>query len=565
MCCRRNKLIISEEEIVYIKNLYGLLKEDQNNQTEITVDFEEKFPGGKYANLTEKGKTELQNKLNQTKDWLIANKGSLIVVQIEASESRIISTDKEQNPAPPVPLGYLSRRRAQTMKRELKEFFKTLVSEKVLPEMPIFEAPNILLGPTPVSETGRALPKYPISQYDDEQYTRVYLKLMAPAKCLTNINIEVMYNKTPDPAFKCRGGHTCDVARFDVLANGVSLGIADLNNGSDGGSRTSGKLVIDQAKAEQIVGQNDKKIKISLKCLSGSNCHSGTPEIKITKGNETLYHQCSPAMGRSDQREIQILTVDTCGNVVEKGTGDATNKDVTTDKNKAELAAKPGYTMNVPDEYEKDTRTFVYRIGGRLVDSSGKSGYDDGAINTKFNYGYLKDKQGNNIGWASNAKTGDFMIGPSGLTFSNQSDVPFVINIEPGTKISKIIPKGAQNDNPPPGYTTKSLNTEGQGTGAGNYHVEKQGNRLILVKGPSEDQLAKNKEELDKELQKEKEQGLVRFNLDDEGVQDFEDYFLKPDNKLVSKISDGIYTVIANSITYAGKVYKKGTKLKLIS
>jgi len=559
MAFRRNQLLISEEEIVYIKNLYGLLKEE-NTPTEITVDFEEKFPGGKYANLTEKGKTELQNKLNQTREWLIANKGSLIVVQIEASESRIISTDKEQNPPPKVPLGYLSRRRSQTMKRELKEFFKTLVSEKVLPDMPIFEAPKILIGPTPVSEIGQALPKYPISQYNNEQYTRVYLKLMAPAKCLTNINIEVMYNRVPNPSFKCRGGHRCDLAKFDVLANGISLGIADLNNGRDGESRTSGKLVINQAKAEKIVGQNNKKIKISLKCLSGSDCHSGTPEIKITKGNETLYHQCSPAMGRGDQGEIQILTVDTCGNVIEKGTGDASNNDAELQKNKADLSAKPGYTINVADEYEKDTYTFIYRVGGRLVDETGKSSYDG---NTKFKNGYVKDKQGNYVGWTSNAKTGDFMVGQSGLTWATQQGVYYVLNVEPGTKISKIIPKGLQNDNPPPGYTTKSLNKDGQGTGAGNYHVENNGKYLILVKGPSEEQAEKNKKQLEQDLEKEQQSGIVRFNLDDEAIEEFEKYFI--DNKLVNKTPEGLYDVIATSITYGGKIFKKGTKLNLDS
>jgi hypothetical protein len=552
MACRRNQLLISEEEIVYIKNLYGLLKEDQNNQTEITVDFEEKFPGGKYANLTEKGKTELQNKLNQTKEWLISNKGSLIVVQIEASESRIISTDKEQNPSPKVDLGYLSRRRAQTMKRELKEFFKTLVSEKVLPEMPIFEAPKILIGPTPVSETGQALPKYPISQYNNEQYTRVYLKLMAPAKCLTNINIEVMYNRVPDPSFKCRGGHTCDVARFDVLANGVSLGIADLNNGRDGGSRTSGKLVIDQAKAEQIVGQNNKKIKISLKCLSGSNCHSGTPEIKITKGNETLYHQCSPAMGRSDQREIQILTVDTCGNVVEKGTGDATNKDKNT---KTETPAQPtGYTINVPSDYDLKDDNFIRSIAAnQLIDSKGQPN------NERFlTYGYNQttgEWVGSPIGFKSG--TGDFFVPETGLVYRRQG-AKGVVNVDPGTRISKIVGKGKPNNNPPPGYTDVGLNYYDE-TSSGKYYVEKTENKDSF--GQEIPELRPGKSP--KKLEKEQAAGIVRFNLDDEAIEEFEKYFI--DNKLVNKTSEGLYDVIATSITYGGKVFKKGTKLKLDS
>ena len=84
------------------------------------------------------------------------------------------------------------------------------------------------------------------------------------------------------------------------ILNGIPIGTANLNNAKDGGDRTSGIIKIDEAKAKDIVGVNAKEITFSLKCLSGQNCHSGTPEIVIKKNGETIYHSCSPAMSRGD-------------------------------------------------------------------------------------------------------------------------------------------------------------------------------------------------------------------------------------------------------------------------
>jgi predicted transcriptional regulator YdeE len=62
-------------------------------------------------------------------------------------------------------------------------------------------------------------------------------------------------------------------------------------------------------------------------------------------------------------------------------------------------------------------------------------------------------------------------------------------------------------------------------------------------------------------LNDEKSKNIIRFNLDDEDIQDFEDYYIT--NKLVEKTPDGMYKVIVNKITYAAKTYVKGTILKL--
>jgi hypothetical protein len=284
--------MISEDERVYIKNLYGLLTEEvKTDPNQVSIQFEEKFAGSKYANLTEKGKAELIAKLNEAKNWLISNKGSLIFVQVEAGESRIKNYDREQDPPVEGPECYLSKKRAKTLKRELNDYFKTLVDEKVLAEMPIFEPPKIVIGKSPVSATLQPLPTISTSQYSAEQYTKVYLKLMMPEKCLSEVDVVVSYNKVPNANFPCRGGHTCDVANFDVLLNGISIGKANLNNASGqdrGGSRSSGRLLVTPEIAKKVITKDKRNIILSLKCLSGSDCHSGTPEIQIRKNNELI-------------------------------------------------------------------------------------------------------------------------------------------------------------------------------------------------------------------------------------------------------------------------------------
>ncbi len=545
--------MISEQERVYIKNLYGLLTEDvKTDKNQVTLEFEEKFAGSKYANLTEKGKTELIAKLNEARDWLVTNKGSLIFVQVEAGESKLKNFDKEQDPPVEVPEGYLSKKRAKTLKRELTAYFKTLVDQKVLPEMPIFEPPKITLGKSPVSATLQALPNIPTSQYADEQFTKVFLKLMMPEKCLSEVDIVVQYVKEKNGSFPCRGGHTCNDANFDVLLNGISIGKANLNNGNDGGSRYSGRLLVTPEIAKSVLTKDKRNIVLSLKCLSGANCHSGTPEVVIRKANEIIWHRCSPALSaRGDQSDVKILKIDPCGNVTEMGTGDATNNDVAADENNK--VVKPtipsGYTINTPSDYDLNDYNFISQVcANRMVNSKG---VED---NPKFLLG-LNSTTGE---WVSSTKTGEFFVPQNGLVYRRKG-IMGVVNVDPGTKITKIIGRDKPNNNPPPGYTNVGLNFY-QETTSGKFHVEKT---------ESMDGLGNNKPglkpgESPKKLEAEKAAGITRFNLDDDAIDQFEDFFITK-NKLVTKSTDGIYTVTANSINYGGKPYKKGSKLKLES
>ena len=527
MFCKKNSLLITEGERTYIRNLYGLLTE-ATGQDQITLTADSTFGPGKYSQLSPEGDAELKQQLTDASAWMAENKGSLIFVQIVAGESQLTNYDTEQDPKVPVEAKVLSRLRAKTLKRMLKQYFQTLIDKGTLTEMPIFQEPKIIIGATKYVK-GQAITDASRAKYNQEQFVKVELKLMAPEKCLVNLEVEVKYEKERNTAFPCRGGHTCDDAKFDVRMNGVSIGVANLNNSNDGGSRTSGILKIDDAKAKQIIGVNAKEITFSLKCLSGQNCHSGTPEIVIKKNGETIYHSCSPAMSRGDQNEYPIHTLDACGNVLKKGTGDATNKDV---KATETTTVSPGYTINVP-QYNR--------------------GIDDifGWWNTEndrliFTKPLIK-KGDEKTGYVT-----DFTVGSQGLLWIDRYDNKYnLFDLDPGTRITKIIPYGATNNNPPPNYST---DIPWPNTSSGKYHSERTSDNKwpFLVKGPSKVTLAD-----------EKSKNIVRFKLDDEEIQDFENYYLT--KKLVEKTPDGMYKVIANKITYASNVYNKDTILKLDS
>jgi hypothetical protein len=393
--------------------------------------------------------------------------------------------------------------------------------------MPIFQEPRIEIGPTKYVKGQTVLTPALLKKYETEQKVSVELKLMAPEKCLVDLEVEVKYEKERNAAFPCRGGHTCDDANFEVKMNGVPIGRANLNNANDSGSRTSGIIKIDDAMAKAIIGVNSKEILFSLKCLSGQNCHSGTPEVIIKKNGETIYHSCSPAMSRGDQNEYPIHTLDACGNVLKKGTGDATNKDTP-----AQETTVKGYTLNMPDG--KNFLWVNYRIElGQLILKSPKTWEE--FLKAKFN--------------------GVLIVGKQGVTYTDQNDNKLIMDLDPGTVITKIIDPGKPNDNPVPNMKKDGL-TVNSSTSSNKYHVEsvKDGDsyRLILVPGPSKFT-----------LEDEKSKNIVRFKLDDDAIEDFEKYYIP--SKIVEKTPDGMYKVIANKMTYASNVYNKGTILKLDS
>ena len=545
MSCKKNYLLITEDDKVYIKNLYGLLTEATTGDNEVVISANSTFAAGKYSQLSEKGLTELTTGLENASEWLRKNKGSVIYVQVVASESQLTNYDNEQDPMVAVPPKFLSRQRAKTLTRYLKQFFKTQVEEKVINEMPIFETPKIDIGLTKYTK-GQTVTAALRAQYNTEQSVAVELKLMSPEKCLIDLEIEVKYtDEAASEKFPCRGGHNCNNATFQINLNGVKIGIANLNNSPNGLSKTSGVIKINETTAKSIVSVDSKKLIFSLKCLSSSNCHSGTPEIIIKKRGEVIHNECSPAMERGDMKEYPVLELDPCGNVIKMGTGDATNNDATNNDTPApiEQTIVKGRILTLPkDMYKKDSKIRFYNnIPEYFVCEL--NGDPDRLKIDKTCSSFIK-------------KGGEAIVGPKGLLYMDSLGNKYLMDVDPGTVISNVVNYGEPNANPIILKNPNGLRPLDE-SGSGKYYVEqiigsqyRDGYSLVFKRGP--------KPEV---LEDEKSKNIIRFNLDDEDIQDFEDYYVT--NKLVEKTPDGMYKVIANKITYASKTYVKGTILKL--
>jgi len=563
MSCKKNYLLITEDEKVYIKNLYGLLTEATTGDNEVLIKADSTFAAGKYSQLSSEGITELTTGLENASDWLKTNKGSMIYVQVVASESQLTNYDFEQDPKVAVPPKFLSRQRAKTLTRYLKQYFQTLVDQKIINEIPIFETPKLLIGSTTYTK-GQTITPALRAQYSAEQSVAVELKLMSPEKCLIDLEIEVKYtDEASSNKFPCRGGHNCNNAIFQINLNGVKIGTANLNNYPNGVSKTSGVIKINETTAKAIIAVDKKKLIFSLKCLSSSNCHSGTPEIIIKKGGEVIYNECSPAMERNDMKEYPVLELDSCGNVIKKGTGDATNNDTPVDKDKVdkdkEVVTKPkSYELQMPPNSKED-----------YVINSTDSDFDTKVILPAIDRGDLI-KTDNEVlygrTWGSSINA---TIGPKGFRYFDEQGNTHIMDVDPGTQIYRILCKTPLGKNYDPKwgfsryrYPIKAINGLGIGDSSSTdkYHVVPNPNfnksgtdsmfEFMLSPGINP-----------KILNDEKSKNIIRFNLDDEAIQDFEDYYIT--NKLVEKTPDGMYKVIANKITYAAKTYVKGTILKL--
>ena len=386
MSCKR-KLLVTEEEKITILSLYDILEQTTpQGKTEYTMSGQSFFDDGKYSSFSNKDIEKLTSGLRGAADFLIKNKGRIVYVKIISSESQVTNFDREKYPSTGKISDFsedkslkpleLSKLRAETMKKYLTEYFSNILNQGYITNMPIFEPAELKIGETEYIK-GKSDKNNP--KYNTERYVKVDLTVKSPEECIIGLTVEVMYKDNPnaEPSvgtdgkpFSCRGGHDCDDSLFDVKLNGISIGKANLNNGPKnppiGGDRTSGKLVVDNAKAKAIIGNESKDIVISLQCLSQSNCHSDRPEVKISKGNTVIFHQCTPVIGRGKTGDIRILELDNCGNLKKKGVESGQPRSVDSDKT-SNLPKLTGKTKELP--MAKPEVTINYYIQQGLINS----------------------------------------------------------------------------------------------------------------------------------------------------------------------------------------------------
>ena len=277
------KLIISEQERNYIRNLYDLPllneqeteddKPTEGKKSDLKIEQKIEFPSGFYNSSY---LASLSLNLDKIKNFLITNSGNSYVVDvtIQASESRIPNTDNESSERSPLAQFELSNKRKDTIVKYLNEYW----NNSGLSNIDVINTPvDTLLGDTkwvgqdfcpanslkPDDKEGRdclrgdfqtkngkpnwvkgkkTIYKDIWSAYTQEQY--VYVTITVNKKetkepdelsCLNNMKIMINYI-APGP-------HTCNSAIYEIYINNVLLKrdgdgrpYASLNNGTSKGT-----------------------------------------------------------------------------------------------------------------------------------------------------------------------------------------------------------------------------------------------------------------------------------------------------------------------------------------
>jgi hypothetical protein len=368
MSCCSKKLVITEQEKLDIMKLYGLLLEGEElPDGGYQIDFSNTFESGKHS-AKYINKALLTAELQAAKDWLASklknNKGKLVFVKIDASESKVPNADAEKGGVVLQPYE-LSNKRAVAINNFLSGIFDGWVTEGLISQKPIFAFPEAKIGGPnwcpPYTKDETCVEKTDTKndqKFTDHQYVRVQFLVDTPgmsAKCVEGLSITVSYNKEKNASFPCRGNHQCDQADFNVLLNKVPIGSVSLNNAVDGGSRT-GTVKVTPQQAVKIAATNGKKVEVYLQCKYAA-CHSATPEISISKKDFVLpgFPRCVPSISERDDFTMKhILTLDICGNVTEQNNNQkAVLPDEQFIKKPADL--KEGYLY-----YNEDTKQFEF-------------------------------------------------------------------------------------------------------------------------------------------------------------------------------------------------------------
>jgi len=429
-CCNR-KLIITEEEKLDIMKMYGLLLEGEElPDGGYQIDFSNTFKSG-YHSSKHINKAILTTELQAAKDWLAGklknNKGKLVFVKIDASESKVPNADAEKGGVVLQPYE-LSNKRAVGINNFLSGIFDGWVTEGLISQKPIFAFPEAKIGGPnwcpPYTKDETCVEKTDTKndqKFTDHQYVRVQFLVDTPgmsAKCVEGLSITVSYNKEKNASFPCRGNHQCDEADFNVLLNRVPIGSVSLNNKVDGGSRT-GTVTVTPQQAQKIAATNAKKVEVYLQCKYAA-CHSATPEISVSKNNFVLpsFPRCVPSISERDDFTMKhILTLDICGNVTQQ------NNDQKASLPDEQFIKKPADLVEGFLYYNEDTKqfefseTYLWNIESPETTPAGSENWQYTVRHPLYGVGVETTTEYTNGGWDGPAKI--YKIGCSAADKAN--------------------------------------------------------------------------------------------------------------------------------------------------
>jgi hypothetical protein len=178
------KFIITEEEKYRILNLYKEKKLIIEGETPsgFVLNLSDTFRMGYYTQLSDMGQTQLNNELNALKNYLKKNKDSRFIVNITAGESQVTNRDVEGGGTSNLPVGDLAKKRADSIKQKLTQFFQTLIDNNTITIMPTFSEHVIKIGQTEYPKNGTQQEKERAKienaeKYKKEQFINVTLSI----------------------------------------------------------------------------------------------------------------------------------------------------------------------------------------------------------------------------------------------------------------------------------------------------------------------------------------------------------------------------------------------------
>lgn len=344
------KLIILESEKLEIKKLYGLIKEqDETTNPEITLDLGGTFGSGKYK-LADK-EPNVDNLVNQIRDFKNKNKGSVIEISINSGESQVPNYDREKYPSTGkkevdntpekrLPVGELGKLRAQNLKSYLEKNAPDLLADaKIVITNPVIGKEK-WIGDDPKQ-----------SKYTKEQFANFKIKAIgkkddmsvipgsgSTTDCVTNLKIKVWVPKhvcnnaeffmvlNNTVLYNVNGGYTANLNNSDTVrkVGGVELQPQQLNpaygyistrygqdikNGNKGGARVD-EFVVTEEQSKSIVASGKGYIYVWMIGTTGKAAHDDIPQIEITKGTETIFN------GKVNAPSGLLMVLDACGNKV---------------------------------------------------------------------------------------------------------------------------------------------------------------------------------------------------------------------------------------------------------
>lgn len=319
-----------------LEKLVQKVLSEQTRPTE-QINLADTFQSGKWK-MPENVK-RIDDAIQKIRTFKENNKGSVIQVEINSGESQVTNYDAEVTPKKKVDPGYLSKKRAETLKNYLEKNASDILQDvKIVVNEPV-------IGSTPYTQ-GKDNPRD--EKYTKEQFSNFTIKAIGeknpvpkiPPGCVTGLEIKVWV-----PSHQCNNAEFFLFANDTLLLNAEGGKTANLNNADTNitynnisgkpklpaqlvnpaygyiskkyGSNKDGDIrgtrvdtfTVTNEQSRNIVKQGKGLINIWFISVS-SRAHRDLPRVKIVKNGEVVYNN------KPKVNDGLLLTLNGCGEKV---------------------------------------------------------------------------------------------------------------------------------------------------------------------------------------------------------------------------------------------------------